>query len=382
MMLSMLFWLVVLVVLHSYLIYPFVLWIVAKNKKESVFAMQDILPTVTMVVSVYNEEKILLQKIQNILMYDYPVEKFTVCFGLDGADDGSESVIRNAATNNIQVVSFKERRGKASVLNDLVAQASGEIIVFSDANTEFEPQTIKELVKHFQNPHIGAVSGHLKLINGKGHNEQSGEMSYWEFENIVKALESNACSLLGATGAVYAIRKSLFVPLPVNLSVADDFLIPIEILKKKYRCLFEPQAIAYEEQEQSIMGEYRRKVRIGAQNFNVLPHIFPLLHPRYGFIAFSLWSHKIIRWFIPLLLIFDSMLLLLLLRQSIIYQIGFVAWIVFVCAALLGWLADKLKMAIGYAGYPFYFIAMNFALLVGLFKALCNKQKPTWNVVR
>lgn len=381
-MLSMLFWLVTLIVLHSYFLYPFILWMIAKNKKEIILDVRNTLPMVTIVISVYNEEKTLSQKIQNILTYDYPVEKLTICFGLDGADDDSESIIRNAALNNIEVVSFKERRGKASVLNDLIAQASGEIIVFSDANTDFEPQTVKELVKHFQNSDIGTVSGHLKLVNGNDYNEQSGETSYWEFENKVKALESKACSLLGATGGVYAIRKTLFVPLPVNISIADDFLIPIEILKKGYRCLYEPQAIAYEEQENSILGEYNRKVRIGAQNFNVLPRILPLLHPRFGLIAFSLWSHKIIRWFIPLLLILDSTLLLTLVHQSVIYQVGANIWGMFLCAALLGWLAEKMKLRIGYAGYPFYFIAMNCALLVGLFKSLSHTQKPTWNVKR
>lgn len=188
--------------------------------------------------------------------------------------------------------------------------------------------------------------------------------------------------MLGATGGVYAIRKTAFTPLPTNISVTDDFLIPMDILMKGFRILFEPEAIAYEQLEPSVAGEFRRKVRIGAQNFNVLPFIAPLLNPRRGFVAFALWSHKVLRWLVPFFLLLLTGLVTALSPVSSLYATLFDVTMVFWFLALIGYVADLAKIPLGYFGYPYYFCAMNFALFVGAFRSLLGLQKPTWNVVR
>jgi cellulose synthase/poly-beta-1,6-N-acetylglucosamine synthase-like glycosyltransferase len=373
---------IVLMVLHTYIIYPLILFFFSgENNVVNITTLSPFFPFVSVVVSVYNEEKILHRKLLNLQTIDYPVSKIEFLFGSDGSTDASVESLKRSLRKNIHVYAFNERRGKAAVLNDLISKAKGEIIVFTDANTEFEPQTVRMLVKHFTNLSVGAVSGHL-ILRSEKNRLKTGEHSYWAFENKLKFMESKINSLLGATGAVYAIRRELFTLLPTNISITDDFLVPMNILIKGYRTEFEPNALAYEEMENSIAGDYRRKVRIGAQNMNVLPFIAPLLHPRYGFTAFSLWSHKILRWLVPFFLLTITLLLYSLKDVDTSYEILYRITLVFWVTGLLGLVADLLKISLGYLGYPYYFLAMNFALFIGTFKAIFGLQKPTWTVVR
>jgi biofilm PGA synthesis N-glycosyltransferase PgaC len=377
-----LFWLVVVLVLHTYFIYPLILFILSWDKKCPTQLNKSFYqPNVSIVVSVFNEERTLSNKISNLKNLNYPKSQIEFIFGSDGSIDKSIEVLKNMSLEGMHIIDFKERRGKAAVINDLISTATGDIIVFTDANTEFEPYTVQELIKHFHDSDVGAVSGQLILRSNKKHSN-TGEYSYWAFENKLKLMESKINSILGATGGVYAIRKSLFSPLPTNISVTDDFLIPMKILLRGFRTIYEPKAIAYEELEASIAGDYRRKVRIGAQNINVLPFIAPLLHPRYGFTAFSLWSHKILRWLVPFFLLTIILLLYSLKELSTFYEILYKTTQIFLGIGLLGFVADLLKISVGYLGYPYYFLAMNFALFIGTFKAFLGLQKPTWTVVR
>ena len=291
--LELLFWVTIFVLLHTYIFYPLTLYVLAKRKiVHSNLESSYVVPRVSVVISVFNEANTVPGKIKNLQQIKYPNTSIEFLFGLDGSTDTTVELLKQSKEPRLRVLSFKERRGKAAVLNDLIKDATGDIIVFTDANSEFEPQTVNMLVRHFQDSSIGAVSGHL-ILRSQKEQQTTGEHSYWAFENKLKALESTTCSLLGATGGVYAIKKTLFTPLPYRVSIADDFLIPINILQQGYRCVFEPNAIAYEELESSILGEYRRKARIGAQNFNMLPHISSLLHPKNGLISFALSSHRL-----------------------------------------------------------------------------------------
>jgi cellulose synthase/poly-beta-1,6-N-acetylglucosamine synthase-like glycosyltransferase len=380
--LETLLWLIAFFVLHTYLFYPLILFVLSGRKtKNDEVKPSGSLKNISVVISLYNEEKTVFKKLDNLRAIDYPASQIEFLFGSDGSTDGSIGILEKTSNMNIRILNFKERRGKAAVLNDLISSATGDIIVFTDANTEFERQTVHELVKHFDDASIGAVSGNL-ILRSNDERLKTGEHSYWAFENKLKFMESKVNSLLGATGGVYAVRKELFTPLPTTISVTDDFLIPMNILMKGFRTIYEPSARAYEEVETSVAGEYRRKVRIGAQNMNVLQFIAPLFRPSYGFTAFSLWSHKILRWLVPFFLLSISLLLYLLKDVSGCYEIFFMIMLVLWGIGLLGYVADLLKISLGYLGYPYYFIAMNFALFVGAIKAFLGLQKPTWTVVR
>jgi cellulose synthase/poly-beta-1,6-N-acetylglucosamine synthase-like glycosyltransferase len=198
----------------------------------------------------------------------------------------------------------------------------------------------------------------------------------------VKRLESKSATLVGATGGVYAIRKSLFEPLPAGASVNDDFLIPLQILQQGYRVVYEPQAVAFEQVAGSVRGEFKRKVRIGAQNFTSVWLVKEMLHPKRGFPAFALWSHKVIRWCVPffLMILIGSSLVLALQQES--YSILVWIHVVFWGMVMAGFGAEQIKWNIGVGGFPYYFIAMNAALFVGFMKFVKGTHSPVWEVTR
>ncbi|MBI5020375.1 MAG: glycosyltransferase family 2 protein [Ignavibacteriales bacterium] len=371
------------IVLYTYCIYPIIVFVISLFKKRvNSFENKEYLPTVSVVISVYNEENILSEKFNNIFLLDYPKDKIEFIFGSDGSNDKTNSILSGISVSNIKVEKFQKRTGKANVLNKLIPGANGEIIVFSDANTMYDKLSIRKLVKHFQDPSIGGVCGELRLQINKKSVGEIGETSYWQYESILKKLESRYQTLLGATGGVYAIRKSLFKPLPVSKAIVDDFLIPMEVVRRGYRILYEPEAIAYEDSAGTVIGEFHRKVRIGASNFNGISEFIDLLNPKYGFIAFGLWSHKIIRWFAPFFLLAILILSLILALKSEFYGLLFYIQIVFMLTGAIGFLFEKKKTGLGILGFPYYFIAMNLALFIGFFKSVMGLQRSTWDIKR
>ncbi len=352
-----------------------------KPRQKSPAAINE-LPSVSVVISMYNEENVLGEKLKNLGAITYPKDKIEFIFGSDGSNDRTNEILKESASPNIHPHIFLNRRGKSAVLNDLVPNAHGEVVVFSDANTFYLPDTIQKLVGRFSDKSVGAVCGELVLESDTRTAGGIGEFSYWAYETYLKRLESNFRTVLGATGGVYAIRRALYKPLPTSKAVTDDFLIPLEILRKGYCVKYEPAAIAFERSTDSIRGEFRRKVRIGASNFNGIPEFASLLHPRNGFVAFALWSHKIFRWFAPFQLIVIFGASVLLAMSSSFYASAVFLQIGFMILAFLGFVSEKTNMHIGILNFPYYFVSMNLALFVGFVKSVMGRQKSTWEIVR
>jgi cellulose synthase/poly-beta-1,6-N-acetylglucosamine synthase-like glycosyltransferase len=327
---------------------------------------------------VYNEEKILPRKLKNLQDIQYTAGRLEILIGSDGSTDQTVALLKQANVKNCHVYPFDRRRGKAGVLNDLVKMAKGEFVVFSDANTMFRPATLKLLVEPFMRRDVGAVSGEL-LLEGESN---SGESLYWKYETFIKRHEDTVGTLLGATGGVYAIRKSLFKPIPDDRSLADDFIIPMSIVEQGYRVVYVPGAVATEAGELTISGEFQRKVRIGAQNFNSIPLLSSLLKPAAGFVAFALWSHKIIRWIVPFLLLALAGSTLILAPRGGVYLGSLIGGAAILLAAGLGAVAEHFKFRNPFIALPYYFLAMNAALFIGLIRSIRGVERPTWNVQR
>jgi cellulose synthase/poly-beta-1,6-N-acetylglucosamine synthase-like glycosyltransferase len=386
------FWVCVSLILYTYLIYPGILFVWAKIKgllqsekmktSRGFLADGSDLPSVTIVVSAYNEEAVLEKKIWNLSTLDYPTEKLEVLFGSDGSTDNTSAMLTRSLRSHFRFVDFQQRRGKAAVLNELIPQASGDIIVLSDANTIYSPDTIRMLVRHFSDPTVGAVCGELILEVNNKTSGGLGEGSYWKYENRLKLMEDHIRSTVGATGGVYAIRKRLFTRLPIGKAVTDDFVVSLGVLKQGFKVAYDPQAIAREQSSNSVAGEFRRKVRIGAANFHGLSELFPLLHPRYGFVAFVLWSRKITRWLVPLFLLGLFLCSLLLASESTLYFTVLIFEVIFLLSAIIGMICERMNFNIGLFGLPYYFVAMNAALFVGFIRFILRLQRPTWDVVR
>ena len=380
---EVLFWGSIGIVFYSYAVYPFIVALLVRMfGPRPADARDDFMPTVSLVISLYNEAAVLPEKLKNLEALRYPLGKLRIIFGSDGSTDATDSLLAAWSHPAREVVAFPARRGKGPVLNDLVARAESDVIVFSDANTLYEPSTISRLVRHLADPAVGAVCGELVLLPEGGDAGGSGEASYWSYETWLKRNESDFRTLLGATGGVYAIRRSLFEPLPAGKSVTDDFLIPMKIIKRGYRVVYARDALAYEKTSGSMQGEFRRKARIGAQNFAGITEFRSLLSPKAGFTAFALWSHKIIRWMVPLFAIVAVAATALLAPASLFFRVVAGCEIAFVIMAGTGFAADRSHVRLGAAGLPYYILAMNAALFVGLLRYVFGLQRTTWEVLR
>ncbi len=382
-----LFWISVGLMLYTYGGYPLVLIVLgnlkqlksdlrfglARRTRRASWDTADC-PRVSIVFAAHNEEAVIAQKMLNLARLDYPAESLDILVGCDGCTDATAALARAAALPNASVYEFPVRGGKAAVLNRLLPRARGEIVVFCDANTEFEPDAIHALVRHFKRPDIGCVCGELRL-RSRG-SQASGEQLYWRFETLLKFLESRLNMLVGANGALFAIRRSLFVPIPAD-GIADDFLIAMNVRTSGYRVVYEPEAIAWEEVAPNARHEFRRRVRIGAGNFHALRHTWRMLNPMAGGVALAFWSHKVCRWLVPLVLPSAQISAAMLSREPV-YGVAAALGGVLVLLALLGHRLDLSARYWAPASIPYYFLSMNLALLLGLIAFVRGTQSIVW----
>jgi biofilm PGA synthesis N-glycosyltransferase PgaC len=369
--------------MYTYFGYPAALFLgVRLRGTKSAPLVDRQLPSVSVVISVYNEEKVLEERIRNLENSLYPKDKIEFLFGSDASTDGTDTILSKMNSANLRAFRFDERRGKSAVLNDLVTAANGEVIVFTDANTVFTDDTVEKLVRAFADPAVGAVCGNLILHADPKTVGGAGESAYWTYENYIKRLESDLMTVVGATGGVYAIRRQLYHPLPTGKPVTDDFVVPLKVLEAGYTAKYEEQALAYERSEDSVLREFRRKARISAQNYSSLSEFSALLHPRKGFIAFALWSHKIVRWMVPFLMLLMLLSSILLASNLDIYRLILYSELFIVAVAVTGFILDLVRFPVGWFGIPYYFFATNAALLVGFVRFLFNRERPMWEINR
>lgn len=379
--LDYIFWIGLFLVVYTYVFYSGILFLLTRYKKQHYASDGEYFPTVTMIIPAYNEEAIIKQKMDNCRRLEYPEGKLEILIGSDGSSDNTNQLIEQFAPPNLKFFPFAENRGKSKVLTDLVASAQGEILVFSDANTIFNPHAITTLVHHFSQSNVGAVCGRLILINPNGNIGGWGEAKYWKYENIIKKLEGEVSSTIGATGGIYAIRRDLFPTLPVDRQISDDLVISLLIIERGYKVLFEKEAIAVEATTRSFHDEFSRKKRIGICNLQALPLIANCLNPQKGFVAFALWSHKILRWFAPLILIVLFILNGALLGNAI-YNVIFGMQCFFYGFAIIGYLIKDRKKKPSFFSYPLYFVMANVALFLALVEISGGKKKAQWETTK
>jgi cellulose synthase/poly-beta-1,6-N-acetylglucosamine synthase-like glycosyltransferase len=361
---------------YTYFGYPALLWMLTPRAKHAApNPMPYRWPSVTIVVSAYNEEQVIEERLQNLLAIDYP--QYTVLVGSDGSSDRTCEIVRGIGNRKVRLVAFPSRRGKASVLNDLIAGADGDIVVLTDANTVFERDAVRELVAAFiAHPTASAIVGQLHVhYSAKGGNYDG---LYWRYETWIKRMESGFGAVLGANGAIYAIRRRQFEPLPTS-AIVDDFLIPM-LIHQKYggEILFVPTARAAESCTHDVRREFFRHIRIGAGDLQALVRTWRLLSPRRGMIALTYWSHKVLRWCSPLFLltVFVGNFWLL---DSGVFRVLLGGQLTAYGLALLGPFLRPIPLVGRVTSMAWYFVVLNAALLLGYFRYALGFARPTWN---
>lgn len=381
------FWCAALLLLHTYFFYPLCLFAIEGVAQvfHNLRAMRSgenrhpehkagPLPTVSLVVAAYNEVSCIRQKLENSLALDYPADRFELVVGSDGSTDGTDDIVRECADRRVRL-SPAPRAGKTTVLNRCIPAAQGDIIVLSDANTMIEPEAIQALVRHFEDPEVGAVCGKLRLYNPTKKDYE--ESAYWNYESLIKFYEGKRGAVVGANGGLYAIRRRLFTQLPPS-TIVDDFVIPLRILEQGYKVVYEAGAVAHEETTEDYGKEFGRRARIAAGNFQSLRMVPGLLLPTAGFPAFAFWSHKMLRWCAPALMAVALMANLFLL-DSVFYRLTLFMQVMFYALAYLGKAGVLKGTGRRIASIAYYFVTMNLAIVVGFWRFLRNAQKAAWD---
>ncbi len=380
-----LFWVSVSILFFCYIGYGILLLflngllIIFRFKNKTV-TLKEKLP-VTLIVSAYNEEQVLEQKIKNTLAIEYPPDLLTIIFVIDGSADGSLEMIQKHPA--IILLHQKERRGKFAAIKRAMQLVQTPIVVFSDANTMLNKECIGRIVAHYHDPKVGGVAGEKKILHNH-HISAVGEAEgfYWQYESFMKRLDAGFYTVVGAAGELFSIRSGLFRESDDEL-ILDDFVISTQVCLQGYKIEYEPGAFATEMPSATLAGEEKRKVRIAAGAFQSIGYLKKCLNIfKYPLLSFQYISRRLMRW-----ILCPVMLVILLVTNVILVSNqpvnGFYNWFLFAQAlffflVLTGWVFVRTGKRAGVLTIPFYFVFMNYCMVKGFIRFLKRRQTVLW----
>jgi biofilm PGA synthesis N-glycosyltransferase PgaC len=375
-MAELIFWTTLAILLYSYLGYPVLLGISGLLHRKPVRKATNQLPRVSIVIAAHNEADRLGRRIQNCLELDYPSDQLELVVISDGSTDETEGVLARYEVPNLRWAASDRRLGKAAALNAGVTMATGDVLVFTDVRQHIDSGALRELLANLSDPEVGAVSGELLLDNSPTTSpafqatataQCSGSPHatdlYWRYEKWVRKAESRLDSVIGVTGAIYAVRRALFEPLPIG-TILDDVMIPMRIALRGYRVVFEDQALARDTPTMDLRQEFRRKVRTLAGNYQLLRLLPELWSPRRNRLWWQYFSHKVSRLVAPFALIGLLLSSAVLAVNSPWYAAVWAAQMIAYTLAGLGWLLGT-RAHSRLTTVPLTFVMLNSAALLG-----------------
>jgi cellulose synthase/poly-beta-1,6-N-acetylglucosamine synthase-like glycosyltransferase len=376
-----LFIILLVLVLYTYVGYYALIFCFSFLKTEKVFIRSDFQPTVTLIISAYNEEKVIRRKIENSLQLSYPRERLEIIVVSDASTDDTDAIVRQYSRNNVKLVRMDQRGGKTVGLNTAVLKASGDIIIFSDANAMYRPTAVFKLVRHFADPEIGFVTGESVYTQDILATARDTEDIYWNYERKLKLMESRIGSMVGADGAIYAVRKNLYSTLKSD--AINDFVNPLMIVMKGYRGVYDMEAVCYEDAAGEFLKEFSRKRRIVNRSWHGLMSVKEILNPlQYGFFALKVISHKMLRWIMPFILVAIFLLSAALSAGSAFFKFVLILQLLFYLVAAIGYNYRNKKKINFLIALPFYFCLVNFAAASGIIDSFRGKIAVTWETTR
>ncbi|MEE2708055.1 MAG: glycosyltransferase family 2 protein, partial [Gemmatimonadota bacterium] len=287
-----------LIILYVYFGYPVLLWLLTRRSQDVDLFSGDAMPSISLIITAHNEIEVIERKIQNTLALTYPKESFEIIVASDGSDDGMDEAVTRYADMGVRLHRLPKRSGKTPALMGAVAEACGEIFVFSDANAMYEPDALTHLIAPFRDEQVGCVCGKLRYVNPSDTSISDGERMYWDYENRMKEWESRFNSLIGANGSIYALRRSAYTPLDPDLS--DDYGFPLAAYAAGYRVVYQPLAVSREEAPATVFAEFKKKSRFVSHQLTTMWRLWPRLNPiRNPRLLFQIVSHKLLRNLVP-----------------------------------------------------------------------------------
>lgn len=362
--------------------YPLVLWVLTRFTKTEIEHQIKKLPSVTLIISCYNEAGVIARKLENSLALDYPKDLLTIKAVSDGSNDGTDNIVKGFADRGINLIRQEGRLGKTMGLNLAMEQVHSDVVIFSDANAIYAPDSIKHLVNPFADNNVGYVVGAALYTDGTESASAQNENLYWRYELAIKAWESQLHSVVGGDGAIYAIRRTLWEPLQQR--DINDFVNPLQIIAKGYRGRFEPRAKCFEETAGSFDKEIARKERIVNRSIRGLMRVSSVMNPlKTGLFSFMVISHKLLRWLIPFFLLIGLIGSSILASQSwLLFQFvtaGSISFTLLACFGLIMQSNPKIPVIVS---LPYYFIMVNGYALKGIARALKGNTQVIWSSTR
>jgi|SRR5579862_1221951 len=373
------YWLALGALVYVYVGYPVLLAAVAPFHKRR-RQCPGYCPSMSVVIPAYNEAGHIGQKLAQTLALDYPADKLEVLVVSDHSSDGTNAIVESCRDPRVRLIRTRERKGKTHAQNEGVRRARGEVVVFSDATTVYDREALFYLACNYVDPQVGAVSGLYRYVDPNRRSPtELGSITFWNYENMIKRLQSRIRTLTGCSGCIYSVRRSIYTPL--SETACSDLVEPLQVVKRGYRVVFEDRAVAYEEPTRSAQDEFRMRVRVAAHGIAGVLALAELLKVwKYGWISFQLISHKLLRWTVPFLLI-ALMVSSALLSARRGYAYVFYAQVLFYMFGLASMLIP-LHRHWKPLGLPLYFCTLNLATLVSFIKLFRGQRYAIWETVR
>jgi len=370
------FWASTIGLIYVYGVYYFCLRLLSFLRVRLRYQYNSYLPSISVMIAAHNEESVIKQRLDNLLALDYPVDKFEVIVVSDGSTDKTAEIASSYKHHGVKVLDFRINRGRAAIQNDGVRAATGEVIVFTDAETVFKSDFIKNVARYFADKSIGCVVGNLVYKTSKSSTSES-EGLYWKFEKGLRQLESRIGILATASGACMAVKKDLWRDLtPID---DCDFTTPLDVVLQGYKVTYASDAIAYDFPPSSAKGELKTRIRQTSKNFIGTLKRWEwkgwIQHP---FVSWGLLSHKILRWLTPFFMLGAFLSNLLLLDKGTFYQVIFAMQVLFYLAALLGLMGELVKKKLPIASTIFNFCVASTGMGIGVIKGLLGKAPVTY----
>jgi cellulose synthase/poly-beta-1,6-N-acetylglucosamine synthase-like glycosyltransferase len=367
-------------ILYVYLGYPLLVFVIGRLAPEGV-RKKAFEPSVSFIITAFNEERDIRHKIENTFALDYPKEKLEIIVASDCSDDATDDIVRGFADQGVRLVRQPHRGGKTSAQNVAVEHATSEIVHFSDATSMYRPNVLREMMANFADETVGCVAGKLIYVDPASTDVGSAARSYWGYETFLKENESRACSLIGVSGCIYAARRENYIPMYPE--ACSDFLIATLIYKQGLRTVYEPNAVCLEETNRQSRNEMKMRVRVISQTFTDLWRNREMMNPfRSGFYAVQLFSHKVLRYSVPIFILAAFVTSGLLAVSFNFFLLAFAAQALFFAAAIAAWMLERTGFRSGPLSIPFYFVLTNIASVAGFLQFLRGERYAAWEPIR
>ena len=367
------FWMSIFLVFYTYFGYLLLLFSITLFKRSKI-NKEDIIPSVTIIIPVYNQGKIIEDKIKDCLRLNYPQDKLEIIISSDGSTDDTDDVVQKCSHQGVKLIKLKQRKGKHYAQDEALKIAQGEIIVFTDVGISFGSDSLKWLVRNFGDPKVACVSSVDEVVTNKARS--SREDLYIRYDMLLRKLESRIGASTGMSGSFYAVRKEFCHPFYPSMS--NDFYIPLRTVMQGYKAILDPQVKGYYSTSGDPLDEFKRKTRTIVHGIEVLSKFKAVLNPfKYGFYSIQIISHKLLRWLVPYFLTIIFITNILIVSKGYIYLVFFVAQLCFYLIALAVHFRPELNNN-PVSKISYFFTLTNISILVSWYKYWTGERFLRW----